>query len=84
MPKNIVLCCDGTGNDFGDNNSNVVKLHSTLIIDGKRQVGCYHPGAGTMGAPTAHNRMSRVWSVVMGVAFGAELLANVADAYRYL
>jgi uncharacterized protein (DUF2235 family) len=84
MAKNIVICCDGTGNEFGDHNSNVVKLYSTLVIDDGRQVGYYHPGVGTMGAPTATNRISKAWSVVMGLAFGAGLLANVGDAYRYL
>jgi len=84
MPKNIVICCDGTGNEFGEHNSNVVKLYSTLIIDGHTQVGYYHPGVGTMGAPTATNRVSKAWSVVMGLAFGGGLLANVGDAYRYL
>jgi uncharacterized protein (DUF2235 family) len=84
MPKNIVICCDGTGNEFGDHNSNVVKLYSALIIDGQRQVGYYHPGVGTMGAPTAHNKISKAWSIVMGLAFGAGLLANIGDAYRYL
>jgi uncharacterized protein (DUF2235 family) len=84
MPRNIVICGDGTGNEFGDNNSNVVKLYSTLVIDGKHQCGHYHPGVGTMGAPTATNRVSKAWSVVMGLAFGAGLLANISDAYRYL
>jgi uncharacterized protein (DUF2235 family) len=84
MAKNIVICCDGTGNEFGDHNSNVVKLYSVLIIDGKRQMGYYHPGVGTMGAPTAHNKVTETWSIVMGLAFGAGLLANVGDAYRYL
>ena len=84
MAKNIVICCDGTGNEFGDHNSNVVKLYGTLIVDGKRQVGYYHPGVGTMGAPTAPNRLSKAWSTVMGLAFGAGLLSNVGDAYRYL
>lgn len=84
MPKNIIICCDGTGNEFGDCNSNVVKLYGTLIINGTQQVAYYHPGVGTMGAPTARNRISRAWSVVMGLAFGAGLLANVSDAYRYL
>jgi uncharacterized protein (DUF2235 family) len=84
VAKNIVICCDGTGNEFGDHNSNVVKLYSALVIDGRRQVGYYHPGVGTMGAPSAHNRVSKAWSVVMGLAFGAGLLANVGDAYRYL
>jgi len=84
VAKNIVVCCDGTGNQFGDNNSNVVKLYSALIIDGKRQVGYYHPGVGTMGSPASHNKVSAFWSVVMGLAFGAGLLGNIADAYRYL
>ena len=84
MAKNIVICCDGTGNEYGDNNSNVVKLYSTLVIDGRQQIGYYHPGVGTMGAPAARNKISRAWSVVMGLAFGAGLLTNVGDAYRYL
>jgi len=37
-----------------------------------------------MGDPTAHNKVSEAWSVVKGLAFGAGLLANVGDAYRYL
>jgi uncharacterized protein (DUF2235 family) len=84
MPKNIVICCDGTGNEFGDHNSNVVKLYGTLIIDGNQQIGYYHPGVGTMGAPTAHNKLEKLWSMALGLAFGAGLLANVGDAYRYL
>jgi uncharacterized protein (DUF2235 family) len=84
VSKNIVICCDGTGDEFGDHNSNVVKLYSTLIIDGVHQVGYYHPGVGTMGALTAHNKVSKAWSIVAGLAFGAGLLANIGDAYRYL
>ena len=30
MPRNIVVCCDGTANEFARNNTNVVKLYSTL------------------------------------------------------
>lgn len=26
--KNIVVCCDGTGNAYGHNNTNVVELYS--------------------------------------------------------
>ena len=33
MAKNIVVCCDGTGNEYGDHNSNVVKLYSVLKLD---------------------------------------------------
>jgi uncharacterized protein (DUF2235 family) len=31
--KNVVICCDGTGNEFGDDNSNVAKLCQALIED---------------------------------------------------
>lgn len=85
MPKNIVICCDGTGNEFGgDCNSNVIKLYSTLVIDGTQQVGYYHPGLGTMGSPNARTWVEKQWSRVKGLAFGAGFLDNVADAYRYL
>lgn len=86
MPKNIVICCDGTGNSFEnpDNDSNVIKLYSTLVIDGAKQVGYYHPGVGTLGDPTARNWFSRNWSKVKGLAFGGGLLDNVGDAYRYM
>ena len=82
--RNIVICCDGTGNEFGDDcNSNVVKLYRALVIDDS-QLGYYHPGVGTMGSPTARNRLEKQWSRLKGLAFGAGLLGNVADAYRYL
>jgi len=42
-------------------NSNVVKLYTALQIDND-QVGYYHPGVGTMGAPTATHWWSRKWS----------------------
>lgn len=83
MPKNIVVCCDGTGNEFGEENSNVVKLYSTLAINAE-QLGYYHPGVGTMGDPRARTKVGKVWSTVLGLAFGRGILSNVADAYRYL
>lgn len=85
MGKNIVLCFDGTGNGFDDpaTDSNVVKFYSSLEIDAD-QVGYYHPGVGTMGAPNAHGRVEKQWSRIKGLAFGAGLLGIVGDAYRYL
>lgn len=85
MPRNIVVCCDGTGNSFEnpETDSNVVKLYSSLAID-ECQLAYYHPGVGTMGNPNARNRLAKKWSVIKGLAFGASLQANIADAYRYL
>jgi hypothetical protein len=92
--KKIVLCCDGTGNDFGGpnpdptnrnagQNSNVVKLYTALQID-NNQVAYYHPGVGTMGAPGATHWWSREWSKIKGLAFGAGFRDNVLDVYHYL
>jgi Uncharacterized alpha/beta hydrolase domain (DUF2235) len=32
MTKNIVICCDGMENEFGDHNSNVVNLYHAQHI----------------------------------------------------
>jgi uncharacterized protein (DUF2235 family) len=37
MAKNIVICCDGTGNEFGESKSNVVKLYKMLVYDAWRR-----------------------------------------------
>jgi uncharacterized protein (DUF2235 family) len=81
--RNLVICCDGTGDVYGDNNSNVVKLYSTLEIS-EKQLGYYHPGVGTMGAPSARNKLEEGWDIVAGLAFGQGLMDNIGDAYRFL
>jgi uncharacterized protein (DUF2235 family) len=84
MPKNIVICCDGTGNEFNpQSSSNVVKLCSTLVIN-QDQVSYYHPGVGTMGAPTASSWWEKQWTRIKGLAFGAGLFEDVGRAYQYL
>jgi uncharacterized protein (DUF2235 family) len=52
MTKNLVLCCDGTANEFAENNTNVVKLYSTLLQDPQQQITYYHPGLGTVTSPS--------------------------------
>jgi uncharacterized protein (DUF2235 family) len=84
MPKNIVICCDGTGNEFNpQSNSNVVKLYSALVIN-QDQVSYYHPGVGTMGAPTAHTWREKQWTRIKGLAFGTGFYEDVGRAYQYL
>ncbi len=83
MPKNIVICCDGTGNEFSKNNSNVVKLYSVLqqSLD---QVSYYHPGLGTMGSKNALSAIGKWWTRIIGLAFGYGISENIADAYQFL
>ena len=83
MAKNIVICCDGTGNQFGKQNSNVVKLYKALIQN-TTQIAFYHPGVGTMGARNALSGIGKWWTRVIGLAFGYGISDNVADAYQFL
>src|SRR5712692_6398951 len=84
MPRNIVVCCDGTANKFGTRNTNVVHLFRTLVQDPKTQVAYYHPGLGTMGAPGAWTRTSQWLSRLLGLAFGRGLSDDIGAAYVFL
>jgi uncharacterized protein (DUF2235 family) len=83
VAKNIVICCDGTGNQFGQENSNVIKLYKALICNDS-QIAYYHPGVGTMGARSALSRVGKWWTRVIGLAFGYGISDNIADAYQFL
>ena len=83
MSRNIVICCDGTGNQYGDENSNVVKLYSALTASAK-QTAYYHPGVGTMGARNALTVAGKWWTRVRGLAFGYGFSDNIADVYSFL
>jgi len=83
VSKNIVICCDGTGNQFGTQNSNVIQLYKTLVCD-TTQIAYYHPGVGTMGARAALTQIEQWWTRVLGLAFGYGISDNIADAYQFL
>jgi len=84
MPKNVVLCCDGTANEFAEDRTNVVKLFFTLERDPARQVAYYHPGLGTMEPPGALTSATRMITRLAARAFGYGLEADVRDAYIFL
>lgn len=84
MPKNIVICCDGTSNEFDGDRTNVVKLYQMLNHDPKLQVTYYHPGLGTMEAAGALTGFSRWWTRLAGFAFGYGLRNDIRDIYVFL
>jgi uncharacterized protein (DUF2235 family) len=43
MPKNIVICCDGTANEFAQDRTNVIKLSYTLQHDPSQQMSTIIP-----------------------------------------
>ena len=46
MPKNIVICCDGTNNEIVGDQTNVLRLYR-MLSQNERQIAFYDPGVGT-------------------------------------
>jgi uncharacterized protein (DUF2235 family) len=84
MLRNLVICCDGTNNQFGTNNTNVIRLIQVLDRDPTKQLLYYDPGVGTLPEPNAFTAMQKWFSKVNGLAFGAGLAHKVGQAYGYL
>jgi uncharacterized protein (DUF2235 family) len=84
VARNLVVCCDGTANEFARNNTNVVKLYSVLRHDPATQVAYYHPGLGTMEPAGALTTLARKLTKLMGMAFGYGLADDIRDAYVFL
>jgi uncharacterized protein (DUF2235 family) len=84
MPRNLVLCCDGTSNQFSKARTSVIKLFHALDKDPARQAVYYHPGIGTR-APTGVGPGPGTWvTKPAGLAFGYGLQDDIVDAYRFL
>ena len=83
MPKDIVVCSDGTGNEIGTNISNVLKLFRVLEKSDQQRV-YYHPGVGTIGLQSTWRRFKQQARNVFGLATGAGLDQDVLAGYRFL
>ena len=60
--RNIVICCDGTGNEISENISNVLKLYRCLRKTEKtepRQMVFYDPGVGTLARPDPWHKLKQ-------------------------
>lgn len=84
MTKNVVVCCDGTANEFSRDRTNVVKLYAMLDQDPRRQGTYYHPGLGTMEPAGALTKFSRRVTKLLGQAIGYGLESDIRDAYVFL
>jgi len=83
MSRNLVICCDGTGNEINDRHSNVLKLYRVLARTDEQRV-FYDPGVGTLAALNDWARFRQNTEKVAGLALGYGLDQNVLDAYRFL
>ncbi len=75
--KNIVILCDGTGNEISENISNVLSFYRGLRKTDKtepRQMVFYNPGAGTLSGPDPWHKFKQDFPAIMGLATGYQPL----------
>src|SRR4029450_1160916 len=85
--RNIIICCDGTGNEISENISNVLKLYRCLRKTEKtspRQLVYYDPGVGTLAPPDPWNKLRQNFNAILGLAPGYGLDDTVLAAYDFL
>ncbi|KAF8144603.1 hypothetical protein K438DRAFT_1631522 [Mycena galopus ATCC 62051] len=86
--RNLVVSIDGTSNQFGSNNTNVVELHSRILKDNPaaQQLTFYVSGIGTYAPPTF--RSFAYWKQLIAnkldLAIAWNFERHVKDAYRWL
>ncbi|MFN0012192.1 MAG: DUF2235 domain-containing protein [Phycisphaerales bacterium] len=83
MAKNIVICCDGTGNQVSTDSTNVMRLWSTLVLD-QQQLGFYDPGVGTLGDPRALTFWRKQVRKRLDGAIGCTIRDNFVEAYAFI
>lgn len=78
--RTLVICLDGTGDQFDGDNSNVVNFVSCLKKDDPSQVTYYQTGIGTYDG----HGMKRGISAGVDMAVGSGLGIHIKDAYKFL
>ena len=79
--KNIMICCDGTNNEYGPNNTNVVKIFKLADkSEPDKQLCCYDPGVGTGDWDYSEDGKSKL----KDQATGSGLQENINDVYKFL
>ncbi|KAF9078518.1 hypothetical protein BDP27DRAFT_1309702 [Rhodocollybia butyracea] len=81
----LILCFDGTGDHFDENNSNIVQLCTTLKKeDRSKQMIYYQSGIGTYTSPAIASPMKSKVSKLMNKLVAKDLNAHVMDGYEFL
>ncbi len=81
--RKIVICMDGTGNEIGDRETNVLKIYKTLAQT-DTQMAQYTLGVGTYDGQQLLGRPWQRIKGLLGLAFGLGLEDDVLEGYRFL
>ncbi|KAF9525476.1 hypothetical protein CPB83DRAFT_859308 [Crepidotus variabilis] len=83
--RTLVLCFDGTSNEYDADNTNVVKLFALLKKDEiDSQMCLYQPGIGTYFEPGVVSPLLLWAAKYIDIAFATFLDAHVIEGYKYL
>ncbi|KAG8891539.1 hypothetical protein FRB99_003531, partial [Tulasnella sp. 403] len=86
QPRNLILCFDGTGNSYADENTNIVRLFSAFEKERTDKQLCYYQaGIGTYAPPNAvWSPVSRKVMKVLDLGLAIYLDAHIMGGYRFL
>ncbi|KAM6490035.1 Uncharacterized alpha/beta hydrolase domain (DUF2235) domain containing protein [Amanita muscaria] len=83
--RTLVLCFDGTGDQFDNDNSNIVQLVSMLKKDDKtKQMVYYQAGIGTYTSPAIATPLMSKLSKALDEMFAWNLDVHVMGGYEFL
>ena len=84
MPRQLVVCLDGTGNRFSHRPTNIIHILRSLTPDLDQVLPYYDQGVGTFGVKETLFEWQKVPSRVLGLAFGWGIDRTVCGAYSFL
>ncbi|KAJ7062233.1 hypothetical protein C8F01DRAFT_1368863 [Mycena amicta] len=83
--RTLVLCFDGTGDQFDSDNSNIVQFFSMLPKgDRTRQMVYYQAGIGTYTSPEVASPFRAKLNKLIDTAIAWSLDSHVMDGYEFL
>lgn len=83
--RTLVLCFDGTGDQFDNDNSNVVNFFSMLAKgQSKQQLVYYQAGIGTYTIPNIASPWTSKMRKTIDMMFGTSLNHHVMGGYEFL
>ncbi|KDQ54511.1 hypothetical protein JAAARDRAFT_135184, partial [Jaapia argillacea MUCL 33604] len=86
--RNLIVCIDGTSNQFGPNNTNIVELYSRIIKDDSQlpQLTYYNSGIGTYAKPSwrSFSHLKQVIDNKIDLAIAWNFEKVLLGAYRWL
>ncbi|EJD37470.1 hypothetical protein AURDEDRAFT_73151 [Auricularia subglabra TFB-10046 SS5] len=83
--RNLIVCIDGTSNQFSTKNTNVVELYSRLVKD-ETQLTFYNSGIGTYAKPSwrSWSYRKQVIANQLDLAFALHFEKIIISAYVWL